>query len=249
MQEFEKHENLRQHILRMASTGSVGSPSYWADFISDLNDALSSIERAVLAKAMEKIQSDATERSIQDYAIEHAEYMATSAEQLLNHLNECTNIDDCVIEPDENFSDYTSGLRLSIHDFRKRRDRAKAMPIPKQEPVGIIGETDCLNDVVYKLPIGTRLYTDPVTAQAAANPLVDAVFAASHKKATDTHGKCPHCSHECAQAAAIPEGWQLVPAEPTHGMCDAYCEHAIASTSHLSVRGYKAMLSASPKPE
>lgn len=47
---------------------------------------------------------------------------------------------------------------------------AKAMPIPKQEPVGIIGETDCLNDVVYKLPIGTRLYTDPQPSQAAAIP-------------------------------------------------------------------------------
>lgn len=96
------------------------------------------VERAVLAKASQQVQEpmkDATGRSPQDYAIEHAEYLATSAEQLLNHLNECTNIDDGVIKPDENYGDYTSGLRVCIHDFRKRRDRSKAIPAPKQEPV------------------------------------------------------------------------------------------------------------------
>lgn len=52
-----------------------------------------------------------------------------------------------------------------------------------------------------------------------------------------------------AQAAAIPEGWKLVPIEPTKEMCDAYCEHSIAPIGNLSRYGYKAMLSASPKPE
>jgi hypothetical protein len=97
-------------------------------------EALDAIERAVLAKVSQQNRCDATGRTAHDYAIEHAEYMATSAEQLLNHLNECTNIDDGVIEPDENYSDYTSGLRCSIHDFRKRRDRAKEMPATKPAP-------------------------------------------------------------------------------------------------------------------
>lgn len=102
-------------------------------------DVLRAFARAIERAMIEQYQDkrgvvDATGRTPQDYAIEHAEYLATSAEQLLNHLNECTNIEDGVIEPDEHYSDYTSGLRVAIHDFRKRRDRAKAMPAPKQEP-------------------------------------------------------------------------------------------------------------------
>jgi len=47
-------------------------------------------------------------------------------------------------------------------------------------------------------------------------------------------------------AQAIPEGWQLVPIEPTVGMDDEYAR--ASGQHHLSLRGYKAMLSASPKP-
>jgi len=139
------------------------------------------IESAVLAKAAKQVHGDldATGRSAQDYAIEHAEYMATSAEQLLNHLNKCTNIDDCVIEPDENFSDYTSGLRLSIHDFRKRRDRAKALPAPKQEPIyqysnmhNVSLWTDC-NKEAYEImrpEFRRTVYLHPAPTQSAAIP-------------------------------------------------------------------------------
>ena len=49
-------------------------------------------------------------------------------------------------------------------------------------------------------------------------------------------------------AQAVPEGWQLVPVEPTKEMCDAYCEGSIAPVGNLSRYGYKAMLSAAPKP-
>lgn len=64
-------------------------------------------------------------------------------------------------------------MKGSAMEFARRIEcavLAKVMPIPKQEPVGIIGETDCLNDVVYKLPIGTKLYTEPQPARAAAIP-------------------------------------------------------------------------------
>ena len=182
------------------------------------------IERAVLAKVM---QSDATGRSLQDYAIEHAEYMATSAEQLLNHLNECTNIDDCVIEPDENFSDYTSGLRLSIHDFRKRRDRAKTMPIPKQEPFAHAVYQGCLSGVHVSMlsnapkDFSGYLYSAPQPEQAA-----------------------------------IPYGYCLAPKEPTASMLDAGVAMALQVSVHgeggwskYLLGLYKQMLSASPKPE
>ena len=49
-------------------------------------------------------------------------------------------------------------------------------------------------------------------------------------------------------AQSVPEGWQLVPIEPTKEMCDAYCEGSIAPIGNLSCYGYKAMLSAAPKP-
>lgn len=54
----------------------------------------------------------------------------------------------------------------------------------------------------------------------------------------------PFYAHQLP-AQAIPEGWRLVPIEPTHEMVDAYKSNS--SAGHLSEIGYKAMLSASPK--
>lgn len=48
-------------------------------------------------------------------------------------------------------------------------------------------------------------------------------------------------------AQQVPEGWQLVPIEPTDAMDEAYCKKA--GVDHLSLLGYRAMLSAAPKQE
>lgn len=48
--------------------------------------------------------------------------------------------------------------------------------------------------------------------------------------------------------AAVPDGWKLVPAEPTKKMHDAYYEHSVAPISKLSVTAYRAMLEAAPEP-
>ena len=40
MNEFEKYKNLADHMERMASTGSTGSPKQWQEFTTELNKAL-----------------------------------------------------------------------------------------------------------------------------------------------------------------------------------------------------------------
>ena len=48
---------------------------------------------------------------------------------------------------------------------------------------------------------------------------------------------------------AIPEGYALVPIEPTEEMLKVYADTSIAPISTLSKHGYKAMLKALIKPE
>jgi len=47
----------------------------------------------------------------------------------------------------------------------------------------------------------------------------------------------------------IPDGWKLVPVEPTYEMKKHYYDSSVAPISKLSVTGYRAMLAAAPKPE
>lgn len=47
-----------------------------------------------------------------------------------------------------------------------------------------------------------------------------------------------------AQAQAVPDGYCVVPKEPTPKMSIAYQKNAIAPVSSLSISGYKAMIEA-----
>ena len=49
---------------------------------------------------------------------------------------------------------------------------------------------------------------------------------------------------QAAKAQAVPEGFVLVPKEPTLKMSIAYQKNAIAPVSSLSISGYKAMIEA-----
>ena len=49
---------------------------------------------------------------------------------------------------------------------------------------------------------------------------------------------------QAAKSQAIPEGFVLVPKEPTLKMSIAYQKNAIAPVSSLSISGYKAMIEA-----
>ena len=52
------------------------------------------------------------------------------------------------------------------------------------------------------------------------------------------------CTWQAAKAQAVPEGFALVPKEPTLKMSIAYQKNAIAPVSSLSISGYKAMIEA-----
>ena len=52
------------------------------------------------------------------------------------------------------------------------------------------------------------------------------------------------CAKRDAKAQAVPEGYVLVPKEPTLKMSIAYQKNAIAPVSSLSISGYKAMIEA-----
>lgn len=83
------------------------------------------------------------ERTPQDYAIEHAEYMAQDAERLLdtiNHLNAQRDEDgdafdsDALARAEEAVTEAFGSVRNGIYEFRKRRDRATAQPAEAQQP-------------------------------------------------------------------------------------------------------------------
>lgn len=83
------------------------------------------------------------ERTPQDYAIEHAEYMAQDAERLLdtiNHLNAQRDEDgdafdsDALARAEEAVTEAFGSVRNGIYEFRKRRDRAAAQPAGAQQP-------------------------------------------------------------------------------------------------------------------
>ncbi|MFW1741268.1 hypothetical protein [Acinetobacter johnsonii] len=53
---------------------------------------------------------------------------------------------------------------------------------------------------------------------------------------------------QAAKSQAVPEGFVLVPKEPTLKMSIAYQKNAIAPVSSLSISGYKAMITAAQEP-
>ncbi|MDF2860278.1 MAG: hypothetical protein K0S02_550 [Achromobacter mucicolens] len=70
-----------------------------------------------------------------DYTLQHADHMAVSAEQLMEAINardavimqreESDDVDDETMqEQHENVSEYLSGMRNAIYEYRKRRNRA-----------------------------------------------------------------------------------------------------------------------------
>lgn len=59
--------------------------------------------------------------------------------------------------------------------------------------------------------------------------------------------------HEEAKLLSVPDGWKLVPIEPTQEMInhviDERLEALVAGKEHTFIDIYKAMLAAAPKPE
>lgn len=109
-------------------------------------------------------------RTPQDYAIEHAEYMATTAEGLIEAVNDLAKAeqerDDGSANPSdvdaaqETVSEYLGTLRNRIYEFRKRRDRALASP--KEAPSTPQGET---LTGLHLAVIGRRHFGNPIPAE------------------------------------------------------------------------------------
>lgn len=58
-------------------------------------------------------------RDAKDYAIEHGEYLAKSAEMLLDFLNPRAYLEDATA-----YAEHCQALRSAIYEFRKRAERA-----------------------------------------------------------------------------------------------------------------------------
>jgi hypothetical protein len=88
--------------------------------------------------------SNAGERTPKDYAIEHAEYMATNAVHLIAAVNDLAKAeqerDDGEANPSdvdaarETVTEMLSAMRSSIYEFRKRRDRAALATQQEAQP-------------------------------------------------------------------------------------------------------------------
>lgn len=70
------------------------------------------------------------ERDAKDFAIEHGEYLAKSVENFLSFLNAQECLHD--ISDMDGMNDHWSGLKLDIHNFRKRAARASRGANPAQ---------------------------------------------------------------------------------------------------------------------
>lgn len=191
---------------------------------------------AVMA-AVKAAQAAQVDRTAKDYAIEHASYLADAAEHLLTAIQDANIAADQLDEDDGTnetntgilvrgndhaqtvLSEAQSGLRAAVYEFRKRRDRAAD---PLAHPTTNSPETD------------SKL-VDGAVAQGEACKICG--------KGTPHHhlrGATPIA----AQPRAVPDGWVMVPIEPTDAMCDAGDLPDTATAYDI----YKAMLTATPSP-
>jgi hypothetical protein len=115
---------------------------------------------------------------------------------------------------------------------------AKAMPAPKQEP-------RILNNEAFYIIQSFYWFMEAFKDKNGRNPSLAEWLDAEGKFLLDKI----NCNPAPPQAAAIPEGWQVVPKTPTPAMLDAYHDQSIAPIGSLSKHGYKMMLLAAPRPE
>jgi len=111
-------------------------------------------------------------RSDKDYAIEHAEYMATAAEQLAYSVDALDaahlldgetpgGADDAVNEAHANYIEARKDLRSAVYEFRKRRDRAASPSSPVQPDSGHLGAGGSQDHLAACAGGGVMLPTPP----------------------------------------------------------------------------------------
>lgn len=160
--------------------------------------------------------ADATGRTPQDYAIEHAGYLADAARHLLTSMDhefdarealeaaEAADADDA----EEKAEDLTSiehevgearrAVSNRIYEFEKRRDRAAASPpAGEQQPAGWLrpGSREPISDALKRADPAMYehhtipLYTHPIAATEAVQLTGEAVHAG------DAKPQCSQCKH------------------------------------------------------
>lgn len=100
---------------------------YWTDanlILCSRNSANAGYQAATKASE-QRIQELEALLAKQLNAIEHAEYLAESAERLLAYLNDVTDEEECVIRPDDRYGDHAGSIRNYVYEFRKRAQRAR----------------------------------------------------------------------------------------------------------------------------
>lgn len=130
----------RENVPREPTHRMVSAGRHMLAMEDSIIGAWRAMYDAALSTAPEPAGERVGVRTDTDYAIEHAEYMAQDAEQLLTAINglqaaillrEESDADDGNIEnTEESLSDACKAMRSGIYEFRKRRDRAK----PTAEP-------------------------------------------------------------------------------------------------------------------
>lgn len=170
-------------------------------------------------------------RTPKDYAIEHAEYMAISAERLLRAVNERDELllrreesddvgDDEVYDVCATVGERAGVLRKDIYEFRKRRDRAAAAPLSGELPDdlraqaldALKGAERCLRAAGFTMEgtITTRVVA-AIAALSAAQPAQPVMAPCYHEA---YQGACVHCG------VPFVNGRPAAPAQPAQDARD-----------------------------
>ena len=111
-------------------------PEEWMQGAAPPAQPSAQAERAPVVQAVQAT----SERTPQDYAIEHAEYMAVDGERLIAAINDFSKalqeVDDGTANPSdvdaarETLTEALGAMQSGIYEFRKRRDRASSGATP-----------------------------------------------------------------------------------------------------------------------
>ncbi len=134
----------------------------------------------------------------------------------------------------ENFTDYHAGWNACRAAMLNHSEHERDMVEPVSQPYKLPSQSsDAVNEAAWKLH-------DTLTEHGPLN---------GHQ-----FNNLKGCFYEALKVAmynspVIPEGWQLVPVEPTKEMIDAGWLHFMGTKNPSSKGTYKAMLAAAPQQE
>lgn len=172
-------------------------------------------------------------------------------------------------------ADLKPGYTLSAADVALLQEMARSLlAVEGREPVGVVRAVNTLSGMTglhvslfEKLPVGTEVYAAPQPAPVAQPVQVpnewrkwvddvveyleggleaDGEFEAEGSIEAKRLLACRAAMLQPSNGALqLPDGWKLVPVEPTHDMLNAWLSEVANWRGHVA--GYKAMLDAAPQ--